>query len=88
MVFSFRRPDGAGSSPAELDAVRIVNDAVQDRIAEVGSAMTLIAIAARAPGSDQQGALVVAIIDDLEQIAALVGGEQFGSQSSRMRVTR
>lgn len=28
---------------------------------------------------DQQGALVVAIVDNLEQIAALVGGERFGS---------
>ena len=63
----------------ELDAVRIVNDAVQNRIAEGGIGNDVMPLRHGDLTCDQQGSLVVAIIDDLEQIAALVGGERFRS---------
>ena len=63
----------------ELDAVGIVNDAVQYRVAEGGIGNDVMPLRHRDLACDQQGSLVVAIIDDLEQIAALVGGERFRS---------
>ena len=63
----------------ELDAVCIVNDTIQDRIAEGGVGNDVMPLRHGDLTCDQQGSLVVAIIDDLKQIAALVGGERFGS---------
>jgi hypothetical protein len=63
----------------ELDAVRIVNDAIQYRIAEGGIGNDVMPLRHGDLTCDQQGSLVVAIIDNLKQIAALVGGERFGS---------
>jgi len=63
----------------ELDAVRIVNDAVQYRIAKGGIGNDVMPLRHGDLTCDQQGSLVVAIVDDLKQITALVGGERFGS---------
>lgn len=56
----------------------IVNDAVQYRIAEGGIGNDVVPLRHGDLTCDQQGSLVVAIIDDLQQIAALIGGERFG----------
>ncbi|MGY2843271.1 hypothetical protein ACVIHI_008174 [Bradyrhizobium sp. USDA 4524] len=63
----------------ELEAVRIVNDAVQYRIAQGGIGNDVVPLRPGDLTCDQQGSLVVAIVDDLKQITALVGGERFGS---------
>ncbi|MGY4350102.1 hypothetical protein ACVWXM_006595 [Bradyrhizobium sp. GM7.3] len=57
----------------------IVNDAIQYRIAEGGVGNDIMPLRHGHLTSDQQRSLVVTIIDDLEQITALVGGERFGS---------
>lgn len=59
--------------------MRIVNDAVQYRIAKGGIGNDVMPLRHGDLTCDQQGSLVVAIIDDLQQIPALVGGERFGS---------
>ena len=53
-----------------------VNDAVEDRVAEGGIADDLVPAADRNLAGDQQRAPLVAIVDDLEQIAALLGVER------------
>src|SRR3954453_23679909 len=57
----------------------IVNDAIQYRIAEGGVGNDIMPLRHGHLTSDQQRSLVVTIVDDLEQITALVGGERFGS---------
>src|SRR5581483_666398 len=61
------------------DAVGIVNDAVQYRIAEGRIGNDVMPLRHGDLTCDQQGSLVVAIIDNLEQIPALVGGKRFRS---------
>ena len=51
--------------------MRAVNDAVEDRVTGVGN--DLMPAIHRNLAGDQQRAAVVAVIDDLEQIAALLG---------------
>lgn len=63
----------------EFDAVGIVNDAIQNRIAEGGIGNDIVPLRHGHLTRDQQRSLVVAIVDDLEQIRALLGGERFGS---------
>ncbi|MGY4408427.1 hypothetical protein ACVWW4_000163 [Bradyrhizobium sp. LB7.1] len=63
----------------EFDAVGIVNDAIQNRIAEGGIGNDIVPLRHGHLTRDQQRSLVVAIVDDLEQITALLGGERFGS---------
>jgi len=63
----------------EFDAMGIVNDAVQYRIAESRIGNYVMPLGYRHLTCDQQRSFVVAIIDDLEQIATLIDGERFGS---------
>lgn len=63
----------------ELDAMSIVNDAIQYRIAEGWIGNDIMPLRYGHLTRDQQRSLVVAIVDDLKQITALVGGERFGS---------
>lgn len=62
--------------PFEFDAMGAVDDAVQDRIAEGGVADEIMPTIDGNLAGDQQGALLVAVIDDFEQIPALLGGER------------
>ena len=57
----------------------IVNDAVQYRIAKGWVGNDVMPLRHGDLTCDQQGSLVVAIVDDLEQITTLVGGERFRS---------
>src|SRR3984893_7757023 len=50
-----------------------VNDAVEDRVTERGIGDHLVPFTDRDLAGDQQRATIVAIVDDLEQIAALLG---------------
>jgi hypothetical protein len=63
----------------ELDAVSIVNDAIQDRVAEGWVGNDIVPLRQGDLACDQERSLVVAIIDDLEKIATLIGGERLGS---------
>ena len=60
----------------EIDAVRAMDDAVEDGVGEGGIADHLVPAIDRDLAGDQQRAPVVAVIDDLEQIAALLGVER------------
>ena len=60
----------------EFDPMGAVNDAVEDRVAEGGVADHLVPSTDRDLAGDQQRAAVVAVVDDLEQIAALLGIER------------
>ena len=61
---------------AELEAVGVVHDAIQDRVGERGLADQVVpAIHGNLTG-DQGGAAAVALLDDLEQIATLLGPER------------
>ena len=60
----------------QLDPMGAVNDAVEDRITERGIGDHLVPFTDRDLAGDQQRAALVAIVDDLEQIAALLGIER------------
>jgi hypothetical protein len=60
----------------QLDAVRTMNNAVEDRVTERGIGDHLVPLTDRDLAGDQQRAAVVAVIDDLKQIAALFGIER------------
>jgi hypothetical protein len=53
-----------------------VNDAVEDRVAERGVGDHLVPFADRHLAGDQQRSAVIAVVDDLEQIAAMLGIER------------
>jgi len=53
-------------------------DAVNDRISNVQIANDLVPASHGNLAGDQQRALVVAVVDDLQQVAALFGGQWLG----------
>ncbi len=58
--------------------MRAVNDAVEDRVSQGGIPDDLVPAADRDLAGDQQRTLSVAVVDDLEQVAALLGIERLG----------
>ena len=62
---------------AQLEAVGIVDDAIQDRVGEGRIADQVVPAIDRDLAGDQRGAPPVALLDDLEQVAALLGPERF-----------
>src|SRR5271166_4010643 len=76
---SWRGPPLAQALAGQLDAIGVVNDAVEDGVGERGNAdQVMPAVYGNLAGDDER-AFVVAILDDFEQIARLVGRERFGS---------
>src|SRR5689334_2161697 len=63
----------------EVDAVRTVNDAIEDGVTESRIADYLMPAIDWDLAGDQQRAAIVAVVDDLEQIAALLGIERLRS---------
>src|SRR5271157_1693749 len=63
----------------QIDAIGVVNDAVEDGVGERGNADQVMPAVHRNLAGDDERALVVAILDDFEQIARLIGGERFGA---------
>src|SRR5215831_19934223 len=63
----------------ELDAMGVVNDAVQYRIAEGGIGNDVMPLRDGDLACDQERSLVVAVIDDLKEITTLLGSERLGS---------
>src|SRR4051794_18595000 len=62
---------------AQLEAVGIVDDAIQDRVGEGRIADQVVPAIDRDLAGDQRGAAAVALLDDLEQVAALLGSEWY-----------
>ena len=54
----------------------VVDDAVEDGVGDCGLADDVVPSIDRDLAGDEGGAAAVALLDDLEQIAALVGGER------------
>ena len=54
-----------------------MDDAIENSVGQAGIADHLVPSVDRDLAGDQQGSPVVAIVDDFEQITALVGGELF-----------
>ena len=61
----------------EIDAMGAMDDAVENAVGQGGIANHLMPAIDRDLAGDEQGSSVVAIVDDLEQIAALLGVERF-----------
>ena len=72
----------------ELDAMGVVNDAVQYRIAEGGIGNDVMPLRDGDLACDQKRSLVVTVIDDLKEITTLLGGERLGSPMAVMIATR
>ena len=66
----------------EIDTMGAMNDPVENGVGQGGIANHLMPAIDRELAGDQQGSPVVAIVDDLKQIAALLGIERFRPQSS------
>ena len=58
------------------DAVGVVDEAVEDGVGEGGIADDLVPVFDRDLAGDDGGAAAVAILDDFEQVAALLGGQR------------
>jgi hypothetical protein len=74
-----RRGDAVAFAQAgalQLDPVRAVNNAVENRIADRGIAHQFVPVSHGNLAGHQQRALLVTIVDDLEQIAPLLGSQR------------
>src|SRR6266851_8391960 len=69
----------AQGRPFEFDPVYAVDDAIEDRVGQGGIADHLMPAVDRHLAGDEQRAALVAVVDDLEQIATLLGIEPLGS---------
>ena len=68
---------------AELKAVGAMDDAVQDRVGEGRLADQVVPTVHGELGGDQGSAATVALLDDLEQVAALLGPERLEPPNRR-----
>ena len=68
----------------EFDAIGVVDEAVEDGVGDGGIADDFVPVVDGHLAGDDGRAALVAVLDDLEEIAALVVIELFGPQSSRM----
>lgn len=72
----------------KFDAIGVVHQAVENGIGDGRTADDLVPMIDRHLAGDDDGACLVTILDDLEQIPSLIGIEGFGPQSSRMSRSR
>jgi len=83
MIAAFsRRTDGVTFAQAgtfQLDAVSAVDDAIQDRVADGRVPHEFMPARHGNLAGHQQRSLLVAVVDDLQQVAALLGGQWLGS---------
>jgi hypothetical protein len=69
-----------------LQAVRVVNDPVEDGIGESGLADQVVPAVDRDLAGDQGGAAAIAILDDFQHVVALLGPERLEAQVARPHV--
>jgi len=62
----------------QLEAMGTVNDTIQNGVAQGHVADDIVPASHRDLAGDQQRALVVAVVDDLQQVAPLFGGQRLG----------
>ena len=67
----------AQTRPLQLDAVGVVDDAIEDGVGERRVADEFVPAVHGNLAGDQQRALLVAVLDDLQQVAPLLGGQRF-----------
>ena len=63
----------------QFDAIGVMNDAVEDGVSERGYPDQIVPAVDGNLAGDDERAFVVAILDDFEQIARLIGRERFGA---------
>ena len=63
----------------QLEAVRTVHHPVDDGVADRHVADDFVPAADRNLAGDQQRALVIPVVDDLQQVTALLGRQRLGS---------
>src|SRR6202451_2030919 len=61
---------------SQFDAIGVMNDAVEDGVSERGYPDQIVPAVDGNLAGDDERALVVAILDDFEQVARLFGGER------------
>jgi hypothetical protein len=64
---------------AQFDAVGVVDDTIEDGVSQGGIAHEFVPALDRKLAGDDQRAGVVAVLDDLQQVALLLGQQRFGS---------
>ncbi len=63
----------------QFDAIGVVDDAVEDGVGEGGNADQIVPAGDGNLAGDDERAFVVAVLDDLQQIARLAGAERLRS---------
>ena len=61
----------------ELQAIGVVDDAVEDGVGKRRFADQILPAVDRDPAGDPRGATAVAVWDDLQHVVALLGAERF-----------
>ena len=74
-----RRAPLAQALAGELEPVGVVDDAIEDGVGERRHADHVVPAIDRNLAGDDEGAGVVAVLDDFEQIARLIGGQRLRS---------
>ena len=75
----FRRLSFAQALAGEFDAVGVVDDAVEHGVGECWDTNDVVPAVDRHLARDQDGAGVVAVLDDLQEVARLLGEQWLGS---------
>ena len=60
----------------QFDAMSVVDDAIEDSVGDGGIADDVMPVFQRQLAGDQDGSDVVAILDDFEEIASLIGPKE------------
>jgi hypothetical protein len=71
------------ANPFELETIRVVDEAIEDRICEGGLADKVVPGFDRELAGDQCRGAAMPILDDLHEIASLTAGEAVGRHSGR-----
>src|SRR5580704_15279475 len=83
----FRRVLLAQAVAAELQAMGVVNDPVEDGVGEGGLADQVVPAVDRDLAGDQRGAASVAIFDDFQHVVALLRPQRLETPSGRALAT-
>ena len=65
--------------PVEVDSMGIVNDAIEDSVGEGGFADDIVPFRQRQLAGDQDGGVLISVLDDFHEVATLIGIEAVGA---------